>query len=374
MLNNNNLMLFIKIIGIEQSRENEALKQNLQAAMSYFKNEFHVQEVNDVDEIMEEDIEGIPALVLGDKTVFQKEVPTVLEISNALKKHLQEEEKKWVARTILVPTDFSPAAQSAFQYTQQLASVLNADIKVIHCYHPNIDSSYPFNVESEEAHYQLSKRKLYDFVEAGQTSFRNGAVTTEKRIEYDAVRGFAVDEIVRLSRSPEVDLIAMATTGEHGVLDKLFGTVSSTIGKEAHCPVLLIPDKVEFKSFDKILFAISNEAVKEDRMRELLFISQLFNSELHFVHICSNAQNNIKISTPVMERLDIPTSRRFIFNKQPASSVVEGISEYAEEENIDLIVMLTHHRNQLAELLHKSQTRRMALNTHIPLLIMHWED
>ena len=54
--------------------------------------------------------------------------------------------------------------------------------------------------------------------------------------------------------------------------------------------------------------------------------------------------------------------------------IVEGITQYAEDNEADLIVMGTVHRNTLAKLFHRSATRRMVFRTKAPLLVLHFDD
>ena len=46
----------------------------------------------------------------------------------------------------------------------------------------------------------------------------------------------------------------------------------------------------------------------------------------------------------------------------------EGMQEYIEANRIDLMAMITHKRNGIQTLLHRSMTRKMNYHTTIPLL------
>ncbi|MDB4433291.1 universal stress protein [bacterium] len=54
-------------------------------------------------------------------------------------------------------------------------------------------------------------------------------------------RGDAVEEIVRVARDRDVDLIAMATEGHEGILDALRGSVTEQVVRRAPCAVLAVP-------------------------------------------------------------------------------------------------------------------------------------
>jgi nucleotide-binding universal stress UspA family protein len=55
------------------------------------------------------------------------------------------------------------------------------------------------------------------------------------------LKGPIVETIVRAAKERAVDLIAMATAGNHGFLDGLRGSTTSQVVGDAPCPVLALP-------------------------------------------------------------------------------------------------------------------------------------
>ena len=54
-----------------------------------------------------------------------------------------------------------------------------------------------------------------------------------------------------------------------------------------------------------------------------------------------------------------------------ASEVSEAILAAAREHRCDMIVMVTHGRGLIAELLWGSNTRQVLSRTHLPVLVLH---
>lgn len=69
----------IKLLGIGSAKD-RALKANLMAALELLELEADVLEISNVEEILSYVISGIPALLVGDKVIFQKNVPSVEEL------------------------------------------------------------------------------------------------------------------------------------------------------------------------------------------------------------------------------------------------------------------------------------------------------
>ena len=57
-----------------------------------------------------------------------------------------------------------------------------------------------------------------------------------------------------------------------------------------------------------------------------------------------------------------------------STSVRDGLNQYAADNEVDLLVMVTKHRNFLDNLFHKSITRDVAIHTELPILILHVDE
>ena len=157
---------------------------------------------------------------------------------------------------ILVPTDFSPAANRALVYAFEEATQHQAKLTLLHVlqHHPATEvyyikdapqsgtgyaaefgdklSSFPPHAPetimrdyNEEAILQL-----HDLVPASFTGSWEVQVTT----------GNPADAIVRTAEDLEVDLIVMATHGRTGLQHVLLGSVAEKVVRYAPCPVLTV--------------------------------------------------------------------------------------------------------------------------------------
>ena len=82
-INNHNELPTLKVLGVDSSRT-KALKQNLHEALEQLHLEVILEEVRDVEQLMKYDISGIPALVMNEEVILQKEVPTVETLKEIL--------------------------------------------------------------------------------------------------------------------------------------------------------------------------------------------------------------------------------------------------------------------------------------------------
>jgi len=370
-----NSMARVQILGVHDYGETNSLKSKVVAALEALAVEARVEEISDVDELIQYDIAGIPALVVDGRVIFQKKIPSVADLKIMLKFLVEPMKKTFALKNLLVPTDFSETAKGAFRFAQKFASQSGAAVKVVHIYHPEVDPAYPYLMEPSQDYVADKKERLEYFVNKYKLPNKEEASVTT-RVEHELRLGFAAEEITRLSSSDQVDMIVLGTTGENGFLEKLFGSVSISVAQQSHCPVLLIPKGANFKGFKKVLYASNHKKADEVLLQQLIDFAGWFNAEIHFVHIVENKLNGYQVEDVNFEqnfRANAPGSTFHLVNIESVD-ILEGLTRYSSENDIDLIVMATTHRSFLENLFHKSMTKKMAIKSKIPLMVLHFDE
>ncbi len=275
-------------------------------------------------------------------------------------------------KKILVPTDFSDTARTAFTFAQEIAEYFGgAIIKIVHAFVPPVEAEYPSIIPAIEEYINVREQMLKNFV--------NDLTMPEAEkknlfVEKEVLIGFAVDEITKASR--DYDLIIMGKTGESGFLDNIFGRVSSGVAQRATCPVILVPNGLEFHGIKHILYASNYESACEDKIEQIKEFNEPFKAFIHFVHVNKSKDDQFsETKEEIFEELFDEGEPIFPFEIEEVEgeSIVESLNDYAHERPIDLIVMVNCKRNFWRQLVHKSQTKKMAGRADLPLMVYHLE-
>ncbi|MEM8908431.1 MAG: universal stress protein, partial [Bacteroidota bacterium] len=179
------------------------------------------------------------------------------------------------------------------------------------------------------------------------------------------------------SKAPETEILVMGTTGKGGVLEKLFGSISSMVSQKAHCPVWLVPPQVEFKGLQNLLYASNYQSADSDLMRHIVEFADEFTANIHMVHVEESPWvGEYQLNEVLIEQLfrQKAPALEFKMSVIRGSSVWESLYQYAEDHHIDLIVLATRHRKFWENLLHTSITKSMVLNARTPLLVYHLDQ
>ena len=273
-------------------------------------------------------------------------------------------------RKILVPTDFSSIAANAYRFALEIAHQQNAEVDIMHAYHPSFDYSNPY-LDMPAAEFDSIKRELLDQFIEGNTTQEGGVATLSKPI---LNIGFASEEIVRMSKA--YDLIVLGTTGEGNMLEKAFGSVSTHVARFAHCPVLLVPGNCRCGNFEDVAYASNYQAADEAMIKKLLTITGPGINNIHFVHIDNETDSPYRVEEVLHEQAQIYGTATIGYKSVEIEcpNVQEGIVQYASDNRVDLIVMGTMYRGFLERLFHSSVTQQVVFHTTVPLLVMHYDE
>ncbi|BDS11706.1 universal stress protein [Aureispira anguillae] len=272
---------------------------------------------------------------------------------------------------ILVPFDFSVSSSWGFYYAYELAASIGAQVLVVNMYSPATEATY--SLEKLQANAPKRKQEILAHLKAATQRPISSANDTSVTVTYDIDYGLK-DDIANYAKRQKVDLIVMGTHGGDKTTSKLWGSNTSLVIKEAHCPVLAIPVGSTFKAAQNIAYATNFDSKDIDSIAQLAVVAAATNSTVHCIHV------NLFSETPQLaegakfeEQLkanfgDLPV----VFNVWSAHTVEDGLEIFCRVNNIDILAMLTHDRSAWDKLFgEKSVTRAMALRTKLPLLAFH---
>ena len=365
-------MLAIQVLGVHGHKSTNSLMANTLKAINDLKLIAKVEEVSDIDHLIKYNISGVPAMVVNGELAFQKGVPEVADLKLLIQLLTKPAQKRKTMKNVLIPTDFSETAKNAFLYAQSFLSE-NTALTVFHAYHPQIDPVYPYIGTPSEGFFK-QKEATVDKWSKRYFSLSEGEVLVNSVLDTELRIAPPTNAIVE--KSKEMDLIVMGSTGETTMLEKAFGSTATYVARNAHCPVLMIPKDYQFKGYKKILYASNIEDFDEPMLQHLIDFTWDYDPEISLVHINKNNTENYEVVSEDYEQFfrEKTPYLGVKFVKIESKNIIKGLQQYADENEIDLIVMATKHRGWVDEIFHKSMTKKMVLNTSVPLLVMHPQD
>ncbi len=279
-------------------------------------------------------------------------------------------------KTILVPTDYSVASQSALSLARDLAEAQGARLIGLHVIQPPHYSG-GFNAPgAPPASFQSS---LYGWMRRG--CGQDAKLSVESRV----MEGFAWEETVRVAQESHCDLIVMGSEGKSGIGRTLLGSVAEQVARHAPCPVLICkaPGAADAEPafggtgrplFSTILFPTD----LSDRASEAFAVTSALagpDSRLIVQHVVADADHIApEGKSALIQRLHTlypaGSSGSVVYRLSPGNPV-EEIRRASEDSHCDLIVMSSRGRAGMGRLLMGSVAESVFRNVPVPVVIIH---
>ena len=270
-------------------------------------------------------------------------------------------------KNIIVPIDFSDASYNAANYAAMLANIFNANIILVHAYlNPSSIDITPDHLlnQPEKELSQVIEDQLKEYVEILRKKYTI-------RIEGLVKEGAATPKILEVSDNKNADLIVMGMKGK-GKSNSVFGSNTTLVMRRSSIPVLVLPEKIEFKNIEVITLASDFDTDTELSNYSLLKKIALKNKA--FIQILNVRKKDAELSTDEMSG-KLRTAAAFEdlkhqFYMIKDDEVDEGIEDFLEDHPSDLLVMVARKRNLFDRIFKSSHTRKMSYETEIPLLVL----
>lgn len=272
-------------------------------------------------------------------------------------------------KLLIVPTDFSPVSDNALKYAMDMAVTMNANIMLVNVYQLPISySEVPLVTISLDELRKISENKLAE-VKDNVLKITNNKIKvyTESRL------GDVSEEVKNLVDTLQPFGVVMGTRGVSGAGRFFLGSNSLSVIEKIGVPVFIVPPGASFKPIKRIGLATDLRDVVDSTpvgaIRELV---NFFNADLHVLNVdferrhftAYTPEESLKLETLLM-------GLNPIYDFIEKKDVDEGLIEFAEKKEFDLIVSFPKKHSLLERVFEKSTTRELIHHTHIPLMCVH---
>ena len=251
---------------------------------------------------------------------------------------------------ILVATDFSEAANNATVYAVQLAEQIEQDIIIM----------YAHSEDEEDGSIQDRFEKLeHDYLYG-----RNVSCT------FDTRTGGVVDSIREVIDEYDIDFMVVGTRGFEGLKEMEIGSLTAMLLDDPVIPVISIPKYCKKLNFRKV--ALACDFSGDDHKDALNLVNQLakqLKSDIRIIHIRSQEEEDVP--------KEVKKQYEKIFSLVPHSyceimgeNVVNGILDYCNKEDVDVLITLREKHKDLEKTLSGSISKSLSLRGQVPLMVV----
>ncbi|WP_318343920.1 universal stress protein [Flagellimonas baculiformis] len=256
---------------------------------------------------------------------------------------------------ILVPFDFSEASLNALEY---VANFVGTERSV------EILALYVSTMQIEE----VDERKLEKDFEKVLESL---SVRLKKVPKFKTLTGNVTGTILSTQQNSGADLIMMGTMGDK-VTDEAI-TNTSKLVLDANCPVISIPYGCPIKEPKNIALVMGGEIIEDKEvLNTLLEIARTFDSKVHVLTIYKESVYEEEVVGDSTDNLLEYYLEHFYaeHNFSKNQDVEEGILEYIQEKDIDMLTILPRNHAERSTASEGRLTKLLTLHSEIPVLAL----
>ncbi len=257
--------------------------------------------------------------------------------------------------TVIVPVDFSETSMNAARYAAKLL-VGHYDVEMI-LYH-----SFEKEPDAEKCDADLVKFR--------EELMQNCPVKITIYSEH--AKDF-VEELEKFVRHRRADLVIMGITGKSAIAQVFMGSNTLKMAETKACPILIVPEKSVYHEVKNVMLASDFKNVKNTTPSvPIKSFLETFKPSLHIVNVDEN--HFVAISSEYeKERVAFVEmfkefSPEFYFLR--LFDVEEALQMFAEERNIDLIILIQKITTLRHKLFKSNVAKKLSFQTTIPILIV----
>lgn len=273
-------------------------------------------------------------------------------------------------KRILFPTDFSDLTRHALVHAVYIAKVTDSELLLANAFELEYyDHRIPkgsYEMERDRSEHQLEMLKNEVLQEPGNENLK---------LKVAPLYGSAVSSIDEATEHYGVDLVVMATNGVSGLKEFFTGSHTQRVIDGVSCPVLVIPEDTDLKSYDNILFASDLTSTPEKHLSVMMDIASGANADLHVVNVGPEEKKDVMEKAAQRlekEQLYQDISHRWEFVEN--EDVLQGLESYIDAHpEIDMLVMVGHERRDwLENFVSPRLTKKVAHHPFLPTMIIKY--
>lgn len=282
-------------------------------------------------------------------------------------------------KTILVPTDFSEASLNAGKYALSLAKDGGFN-KVIFYHTYSVPSPVTYGVIPSEN--VLLNEELIDYESFKQIAINglNNFYNELKDFSYSNIEvellpkyGYFTEDIKVTYEEVNADVIVMSISGGGVFTESIIGSDTITVARHSKIPVIVVPTGNSYREIRNVLllsdFVDIKATIPADKIKGFISATKANFNILHLSKDSSFSFSENSQERFVFEDLFEGYDLKFNFVVDP--DFVNGINHFADENNMDLVIIVPKKHGLLESLFKKNHTKELAFHTHIPMMVVN---
>ncbi len=278
-------------------------------------------------------------------------------------------------QTILVPVDFSAHTTHTAHFGMELAHQIGGQVLLLHIVQPSPRAPMmgvpTVNLSSWNREMYNEKSVEMQQVIDELNDYKVQEEFWDVDIQSQLLVGQPADSILEIARSHQAAFIVMGTVGAAGAWEKMFGSVTSEVARQADQPLWILPNAVQLDTLQQFAYFADLEGDEVSCINQVIDLGEQLRVAMNVVHVSGPNEDSQSQAGAMINAFEVSYANdRITFQNLGHDSVAEGVEAYTRTHWPDAIVLAQRNRGLVGRLFHKSVIRQLSLTAKRPLLII----
>ncbi len=277
-------------------------------------------------------------------------------------------------KKILLPTDFSKNSWNTILYASELYKNEECDFYLLNAFtYEVINLGINTPGDSKDRIYKIAKSKSETQLEKVLEMINLRNLEYQHTYSIHAVNGNPLDAIKDFIETKDIELIIIGNKGETDALEIIYGkNAISMMEKIRNCPVLVIPNHLQYKDPKEIVFPTSYKTHFKRRELKFIFqISKLTNSPVRVLHVSKS--NSLDAEQKEKKALleECLDGLVYTFHWLDFDNVQTGLHLFVQSRGSEMIVFINKKHAFFDTLFSKPLVKELGQHAKVPVLVLH---
>ncbi|RZK13770.1 MAG: universal stress protein [Flavobacterium sp.] len=270
-----------------------------------------------------------------------------------------------IMKTILLPTDFTRAANKAIYVAADIAIKQQARLVLFHAYRfmNTYDDNYGLPIEEVK---RISTKKLNELKKriVAKTSQPLEIVLCNKH-------GFVMDTIKEAIEEFSVDLIVMSSVGDSPLGANYFGSIATGMIQKLQIPLLILPPVYRQRKIENAVMAIDLKKMVDATVfgKSIYFLRDL-DTVVDILYVAKSEQEaeSKEIKEAILNLREVLKNVPHTFKVEIASNPTVAINNFVKSRKAQLLITFPQVHGFIESLFTKGNTQRLVFDVEVPVL------
>lgn len=277
-------------------------------------------------------------------------------------------------KTILVLIDFSIRAEFAAEFAMHMAMKNGANLLLCSAIEPHGPKAKLVDPSLHLPANEIFRNEvLFDLTELGRRLLNltpNQDELFTPIINYLADFGSIAEVVEKIDDIRSIHLVVMGSHKSYGITRFIYGSHTHTVLDKLNCPVLLIPESLQFHGINSIAYATDLTFDNDKVINYLVDFAGSFHATIAVNHISPLSPSAPDPATVHLQNHLDSFDPPIFYNNVKASNIKDSLLEMTGTGRADILTLVHKRYDFFERFFQPSMSKQIANIAKVPLLVL----